>query len=103
MLTDLEKQQIADDFHLSLNAHGGLTNFYQSARALFDYSGELQKPFHPNDLQRATWLHSMIHHLEMLHSQQLRTRDFSSAIQTRQLIGTMLDELGSLIEKPKKL
>lgn len=77
-----------------IDAHGGITEFYQAARKKYDYSEYLNSnPAPPNPKERAAWLVVLHEHLLLLHYAQLMSKKFIFAIQTRYLIEELLNEM----------
>ena len=78
-----------------LTAHaavGGVTEYYQSANARFEYSEFISDEHIPTQEERLIWIREFITHLEPLHARQVLDSRFMAAVQTRIVIGTMLDE-----------
>ena len=86
-----------EEIDLSVAAAGSMNAAYQNARARFDWCGVgLKDP--PPVNEREIWLMAMIDELGRYHADFIQKRQWWQAIQTRNLLGTLLDEAGSLVE-----
>ena len=82
-------------------AHGGMSELYVSYRRRFDFCEFLEKGDQPVDLQRLQWLGETIANVWNDYDLQIARRWFIGALQTRELIRTLFDEMGPLLEKVK--
>jgi len=94
-MTDLDKAR-------AIAAHGGMTEFYQAANAKFQFSERLShrdsEP--PSDEARLSWLRDTIQLLQGQFARQLYLEnDYDAAYMSRQIIGTLLDEMEPLLEQ----
>ena len=98
----LRKEEPLDRRILTAHAAvGGITNFYQSANARFEYSEFIGDEHIPTEPERLVWIREFVTHLEPLHARQVLDSRFMAAVQTRIVIGTMLDEFKALLDKMK--
>lgn len=83
-------------------ASGDMTQMYVAASSRYKFSDAIVSGYEPTKTERAQWLREVITALQVLQAAQLNVdNSVESAIQTRQLLGQYLDELGEVIESLK--
>ena len=81
---------------------------YAAARKSFDYSEYLCQhrddpgPHQPTATERAKWLVAIVPQLQMVESYEVRVGAFALAIQTRELIRPLMDEMGTMLGDTKQ-
>ncbi len=93
----------ADEVNLAVDAHGGMTEFYQAARARYEYSEFLvNRRETASDYDEACWCRNIIQQCQMLHEWQLSQRKYLAALLTRELLDQLLKRMRVALDNIQK-
>ena len=102
-LTEEEKNAIDRKVRAGVEAHGGITQLYQSSRASFAVAEAIKNKVEPSAKAKMQALAASVIALQGAYGKMIYESDWEAALALRPILGDIIERLGSTINEAKKV